>query len=615
MAELHFLRPFWLLLLPVGAWLIWQLLRGRGDTGGWRSVVDLGLRPYVLAEPAVLRDNRLALATALAAWLVGIVALAGPTWERLPVPAFRSGEALVVALDLSRSMNAGDVEPSRLARAKLKLLDLLERRAAGQTALVVFSTHAFTVTPLTTDTRTISSLVTAVDTDLMPTQGGSIAAGLERAGMLLEQTGLNRGDVLLITDSEPTEHDFDVAGELASDGYRVSVLAVGTDQGAPIPRAEGGFVTDDAGTVIVPQLDAAGLQSLAAAGGGRYAALASSDRDLDALFPAPLAMPLDSALGASGDEAGGEQYEADVWLDRGTVLAVVLLPLLALCFRRGWICVWVLVFLAPLPRAQAFEWQDLWRRADQRGLEALEREQAARAAELFENPEWRSAAQYRAQQFEESAASLANVDSALGHYNRGNALARAGQLPAAIAAYDRALELDPNHADARYNRDLLEQYLEDNPEQQQQPQDQGEGQQREQGDSEQSQSQSGEQQDGGEGGDEQQGEQGEEGESGESEAADGANDAQREAEPQSEEGEQNANAGEQAAEEAAADAAGPEEVEQWASDQAAEQWLRRVPQDPGGLLRRKFLYQYQRLGVDQNGNRVGDAAGAEQRPW
>ncbi len=612
MAEFHFLRPLWLLLLPVGAWLIWQLLRGRPDGGGWRSVVEPRLRPYVLAESAALGDSRLALVTALAAWIVSIAALAGPTWERMPVPAFRSDEALVVALDLSRSMNAGDVEPSRLARAKLKLLDLLERRAAGQTALVVFSTHAFTVTPLTTDTRTISSLVSAVDTDIMPTQGGSIAAGLERAALLLDQTGLRRGDVLLITDSEAAERDVDLAGELASDGYRVSVLAVGTDQGAPIPRAEGGFVTDDSGQVVVPQLDAASLQRLAATGGGRYAALAASDRDLDMLFPAGAALPLDAALETSDGDTSGEQYEADVWLDRGAVLAMVLLPLLALCFRRGWICVWLLAVLAPLPHAQAIEGQELWQRPDQRGSEALQAQEAARAAELFESPEWRSAAQYRAGQFEESAASLANVDSTLGHYNRGNALARAGQLPAAIASYDRALELDPNHEDARYNRDLLQQYLEDNP-QEQQPQDQ-EGQQGEQGDSDQA-SQSGEQQEGGQGGDEQQGEQGEEGQSGESEATDGADDAQSEGEPQAEDSSsRSANAGEQAADEAAADAAGPEEVEQWASEQAAEQWLRRVPQDPGGLLRRKFLYQYQRLGMDQNGNRV-EAPGAERQPW
>ena len=608
MAEFHFLRPLWLVLAPVGAWLIWQLLRGRADGGGWRAVVDPSLRPFVLAEPEVLRDSRLALIAALAAWLLAVVALAGPAWERLPVPAFRSDEALVVALDLSRSMDAGDVEPSRLARAKLKLLDLLERRAAGQTALVVFSTHAFTVTPLTTDTRTISSLVGSVDTNIMPTQGGSIAAGLAKAAMLLEQTGLDRGDVLLITDSEVAATDFELAGELAGDGYRVSVLAVGTDQGAPIPRAEGGFVTDGSGSVVIPQLDAPSLQRLAAAGGGRFAVLAPNDRDLDALFPPTL--PLDVAL----DEAAGEQYEADVWLDRGLLLVVVLLPLLALSFRRGWICVWLLILLAPLPRAHAFEWQDLWQRADQRGRAALDAQEAERAAELFKNPEWRSAAQYRAEQFEASAASLANIDSADGHYNRGNALAKAGQLPAAVAAYDRALELDPAHDDARYNRDLVAELIRNNEEQQQQPQDQGQGEQSQQGDSDQAQSQSGEQQDG-ESSDEQQSEQGQEGESGESQAQGGEQEPS-DAEPQPEdESEQNANAGEEGAEEATANAAGPEEVEQWASEQAAEQWLRRVPQDPGGLLRRKFLYQYQRLGVDQDGNRVIEGAAAEQRPW
>jgi Ca-activated chloride channel homolog len=564
----------------------------------------------VLAEPEVLRDSRLALLAALAAWVLGIVALAGPAWERLPVPAFRSEEALVVALDLSRSMDAGDVEPSRLARAKLKLLDLLERRSAGQTALVVFSTHAFTVTPLTTDTRTISSLVTSVDTNIMPTQGGSIAAGLEKAAMLLEQTGLSRGDVLLITDSEVGDADLDLASELAGDGYRVSVLAVGTEQGAPIPRSEGGFVSDASGQVVIPQLDASSLQRLAAAGGGRYAALAPNDRDLDTLFPPTL--PLDVAL----DDAAGEQYQADVWLDRGLLLVVVLLPLLALSFRRGWICVWILVALAPLPRAEAFEWQDLWQRSDQRAYDALEAEQAQQAAELFKNPEWRSAAQYRAEQFEASAASLANVDSAAGHYNRGNALAKAGQLPAAIAAYDRALELDPANEDARYNRDLVAEFLRNNPEQQQQPQDQGQGEQSQEGNSE-GESQSGEQQDGSESGDEQS-DQGEQGESGDSQAADGAQEQPEEpnAESQPEDdAQQNANAGEEADEEATANAGGPEEVEQWASEQAAEQWLRRVPQDPGGLLRRKFLYQYQRLGVDQDGNRVVEGRAAEQRPW
>jgi len=292
----------------------------------------------------------------------------------------------------------------------------------------------------------------------------------------------------------------------------------------------------------------------------------------------------------------------------------VLLPLLALCFRRGWIVAFALVVLVPQPRAQAFEWQDLWQRPDQRGLKAFEDEQPERAAELFQNPEWRSAAQYRAGKFEDSAASLASIDSTEGHYNRGNALAKAGQLPAAIAEYDHALEVDPEHEDARYNRDLLQQYLKDHPEQQPQ-QDPGEGEPGQQGDS--GDSQTGDKQQDGQGGDEEQGQQGDQGESGDSQANQGDNEQQNqpdEGEQPGDENPQDANAGEQGADEPTEGPAGPQDVEKWASEQAAEQWLRRVPQDPGGLLRRKFLYQYQRAGVDQAGNRV-EPPGTEKRPW
>jgi Ca-activated chloride channel family protein len=404
-----------------------------------------------------------------------------------------------------------------------------------------------------------------------------------------------------------SDAELDLAGELAGEGLLVSVLAVGTEQGAPIPQAEGGFVNDESGQVAVPRVDPARLQRLAARGGGRFARLAPTDRDLETLFPSVSTLPLDVSL----DSDGGEQYEADVWRDRGVWLAVVLLPLLALCFRRGWIAVWPLVFLAAAPRADALEWQDLWKRGDQRGYEELQREQPARAAELFDNPEWRGAAEYRAGAFEASAATLAAIDTAEASYNRGNALARSGELEAAIGAYDRALELMPDHADARYNRDLVEQFLKDNPEAQQPPPNQGEGEQGQQGDS--GEPQSGEQQDGEQSADEQQGEQGEPGDSQAGDNAQEPRDDEAQGEPQGEE--QQANAGEEATDDASESQPAPRDVEQWASEQAAEQWLRRVPQDPGGLLRRKFLYQYQRLGVDQNGDRVLDGAAAERKAW
>jgi len=604
MADFHFLRPWWLALLPVAVWLIWQLVRGRAEGGGWRALVDAPLREHVLAEPEVLRESRAPLAAALACAVLALVALAGPTWERLPVPAFRSEEALVVALDLSRSMDAADVEPSRLARARLKVLDLLERRAAGQTALVVFSTHAFTVTPLTTDTRTISALVGAVSTSIMPTQGSSLASGLDKAASLLRQTSLSAGDILAITDADVVPADVELAGKLRGEGFLVSVLAVGTEQGAPIPRAEGGFVTDGAGAVVIPQLDVAGLARVAAAGGGRFARLAPDDRDLESLFPAA---PLPGTAQLASD---AERQQADIWRDRGGWLALALLPLLALVFRRGWIAGVLVALLLPTTRAHAFEWQDLWQRPDQRGYEALRERENERAAQLFEDPQWRSAAQYRAGKFADSAASLSGVDTAEGNYNRGNALAKAGRLEDAVAAYDRALELDPELPDAAYNRDLVKDYLAKNPPPPQQNQPQGGGEkQDEQG------------KNGANGDDRQDAEsqarngQGDRDDESSGDSRNGAQKPQNPPQPGDEEqnGEQQQASEKQNQQGAQGQAAESKDAEHWADQQAAEQWLRRIPQDPGGLLRRKFLYQYQRLGVDQDGKPV--ANDPRSKPW
>ena len=608
MADFHFLRPWWLALLPVAIWLIWQVLRGRSEGGGWRTLVDAPLRSHVLAEPEVLRESRWPLIALLACGVLALVALAGPAWERLPVPAFRSEEALVVALDLSRSMDAGDVEPSRVARARLKVLDLLERRTAGQTALVVFSTHAFTVTPLTTDTRTISSLVGAVSTSIMPTQGTSLSSGLSKAASLLRQTGLHAGDILAITDADVVPADVDLAAKVRGEGFKVSVLAVGTEQGAPIPRTEGGFVTDSQGSVVVPQLDVAGLQRVAAAGGGRFARLAPDDRDLAALFP-PAALPGTASLAAES-----EQQKADIWRDRGGWLALALLPLLALAFRRGWIAVWFVIFLLPTPRAHAFDWSSLWQRPDQRGYQALQQQQNERAAQLFEDPQWRSAAQYRAGKFPESATSLTGIDTAEGNYNRGNALAKAGHLEDAIGAYDRALELDPQHADAAYNRDLVKDYLEKHPPPPKQDQPQGGG------DKKQNQNQNQQSQSSGSKGDDQQsaddaqsrGDQQQDQQSNSDSKEGNGQDSQKQAGEEEQNGQQQA-ANEQGQQPEQGRAAESKDAEHWADEQAAEQWLRRIPQDPGGLLRRKFLYQYQRLGIDQDGKSV--ANDSQAKPW
>jgi Ca-activated chloride channel family protein len=606
--EFHFLRPAWLLLLPLAVWLAWRIGIGRGGRNTWRSIIDTALQPFVLVGGEGLRQRRWPVVTALAAGALAAAALAGPSWDRVPVPAYRSDEALVVALDLSRSMDAGDVQPSRLVRARLKLLDLLERRAGGQTALVVFTANAFTVTPLTSDSRTIAALVGALDTDIMPSRGSLLEIGLEKSAELLRQSGASRGEVLLITDAVATPAAFARAEALRSSGIAIHVLAVGTEDGAPIPNPEGGFVIDERGNVVVPQVDPANLRRLADSGGGRFARLAADESDLDRLFPADQAGSIAAATGQQ------DSREIDVWRDQGIWLVLALLPLVALGFRRGWVYCLLVGLMLPAPQAQAFEWRDLWQRPDQQGARALARDAPGEAAQLFQDPEWSAAARYRAGEFDASAAALNGIDSAAAHYNRGNALARGGKLAEAIDAYDRALELEPGHADARFNRDLVADRLE----QQQQAQQQGE-QQPQSGDSDD--------------GSEQQSAQQSEDQQGEAEGdqAGGQQTADRGAEDTAgSEAEQQAAAGDppQAPENSEADgdlqdpdaaetplqaAASPEEIDDWASEQAADQWLRRIAQDPGGLLRRKFLYQYQQLGIDQDGNPIYPGNTAE--PW
>ncbi len=577
MAEFHFLRPWWLALLPVMALLLWRLAARRFKAGSWRDVIDEALLDHVLIGASLSRRSlRWPLWLAAAATVIAIVALAGPAWERQSTPAFRSDEAMVVVLDLSRSMDATDLKPSRMARAKLKLLDLLRERDRGQTALVVFSAHAFTVTPLTTDVQTIANLVVSLGSDIMPSQGSYPEVGLDKARTLLEQAGVNRGQVLLITDSEVHPTTFASAAELASAGHRLNVLGVGTPDGGPVLNPGGGFLRDNVGQVVVARLDEASLKRLAVTGGGRYATMGVNRDDLSYLANA----------GSAGDvvaDADDSSLQTDLWQDQGAWLVLLLLPLAALAFRRGWLLALTAVLLLPAQPSQAFEWRDLWLRRDQQGYQAFEQERVAEAAELFEDPRWRAAAQYRAEEYAASAQALRDVDGPEANYNRGNALARAGSFAEAIAAYDRALELDPDHEDAAYNRQLL---LENMP----QPPAGQEGQQSDSDAEDQGQDQqqqSGNEENTGEG-EQQPGEEGDQAEGDSESQQQGA--AEREAQGEDQEA-----------------------MSDWASEQAADQWLRRIPDDPGGLLRRKFRYQYQRLGRDQDGNAVWP--GDEEQPW
>ena len=193
---------------------------------------------------------------------MALVALAGPVWSQLPQPVFRAESALVMLLDVSRSMDAQDLAPSRLTRAKHKILDILQARQEGQTALVIFSGEAFVVSPLTDDARTMKTLVQTLETNLMPVQGSRPDLALKMGNELLEQAGIPGGALLLVMDGNAELETLETIKQLASKGRKISVLGVGTEEGAPIPE-KGGFVKDETGAIVVTKLDLASLQAAA----------------------------------------------------------------------------------------------------------------------------------------------------------------------------------------------------------------------------------------------------------------------------------------------------------------------------------------------------------------
>lgn len=454
LADFHFLRPLALVLLLAVPlfWLAWR--HARSDAGAWRAAVDAQLLPHLI-ERVDGGHGRAGVLLATALWTLAVLALAGPAWERQPMPLYRNQAARVLVLELSPTMLAQDEKPSRLARARYKLDDILARSRDMQTALIGYGADAFVAAPLTDDVATVTNLVDALDPSTMPVAGNATARAIDAAVDLIAQAGLHRGQIVLLADSVGPDAAA-AAAKARARGLEVSVLGVGTPAGAPVALAQGDFLKDAAGNVIVSRLDESGLRAVAEAGGGRYASLTADAHDLDSLLGAQPVADADAALAATQ----GESAQSARWRDRGPWLLLLLVPLALAGFRRGWLLLLMLALSVPLPRtAQAAALADLWQRPDQQAAAALARGDAKQAAQVARSPNWRGSGAYRAGDYKAAADAYARSTDADGAYNRGNALAKMGRYEDAIAAYDEALKRAPGMDDALHNRQAVEDFL------------------------------------------------------------------------------------------------------------------------------------------------------------
>lgn len=413
----QWLRPHWLwalLALPLLA-ALWQ--RRRRHQHAWRDAVDAHLLPHLLVAAPARRTWPGALAAALG-YVLAVLALAGPSWREGPQPLWSGGRPAVIALDLSTEMLAADLPPSRLAQARAKLAQLLAQRDGAPVALVVFAEDAYTVAPLTTDAANVALFIDALAPDAMPVDGQRAERAIAWSAELLRRGRHAQGDIVLLTGAANARAQRAAADARAA-GYRVSVIGLGTVTGAPYRSMEG--------AIRQARLDEGALVALARAGGGAYAPLSADERDLRAL-------DLRAATGAGEATSGQGRMRQDegYWL----LLPLMLLGVLAFRPRAG-VAMLALALCLPSTPAHAVDW---WQRPDQAAHARMQQGVEA----------------YRQKRFEEAAALFRGVEGAPAHYNRGNALARAGRFEQAIAAYDEALRLQPGMPDAIANRRAVE---------------------------------------------------------------------------------------------------------------------------------------------------------------
>ncbi|SFB32537.1 Ca-activated chloride channel family protein [Rhizobium sp. NFR07] len=458
--DFHFLRPWWLMALLLPPIVLWLASNAGDHRNRWRGMIAPHLLDHLIIAPDRRRHMRPAWIIAMVIVLV-ILAGAGPTWQREAPPFVSDAASLVIAVDLSPSMDAIDISPSRLEHAKLKIDDILAARRGARSAIIAYAGTAHLVVPLTEDDELIKTYSDALATRIMPKPGKDTAAALSFANNLLKADG-GPGTILLMTDGIENT----AAGHALQIDSDVVVLGIGTAEGGLVKQADGGFLTGAGGSRIVAKLDLDALKGFANTNGFPVATLTSDDADIRWII-----------RHVSTNVTQQIAREGDRWHDAGWWLLFPIALLLVFSFRRGWVVqvamlCFCLRFVLPTPTAAA-EMADMWLTPDQQGRRAFERGDFESAAAHFHDPMWKGVSLYRAGRFQDAIDSFAVMDTAESWFDQANSLFHLGKLEEAATAYQTALERRPAWpeavADLAVAQRLLQQQKDEESEQQQDP--------------------------------------------------------------------------------------------------------------------------------------------------
>ncbi|MDY6975191.1 MAG: VWA domain-containing protein [Pseudomonadota bacterium] len=498
--QFHFLRPEWFMALVPLMLLVVLIIKTTAKQSGWQSVIPSHLYQHMVIGKTEMGVKPPMWMLAFV-WVVSVIALAGPTWERLPQPVYQLKMGHVIVIDMSLSMRATDMTPDRLTRAKYKAIDLVNAIGEGEMGLVAYAGDAFVISPLTEDAGNITTLIPSLSPEIMPVPGSDPLLGIESAAELLTNAGYNSGMIYWITDGIELEQQQELQEYVASVPFTVNALTVGTSEGAPIRQQSGELLKDFTGSIVIPKLNESAVKGVVKTSGGRFESFTSNDNDIDALAAVSL---LDK--GSSEEDEEESNLQGDQWKEVGPYLLLLLLPFAAFAFKRGLVFIVLVGLLSPsivknahaaqsigtsqgaqsIPSSKMVEestpatvnkpeplawWQKPFMNDNQEALNKYQRGKYKDAVSQFNSEAWKASSLFKSGDYEGALNAYKNIPGAESLYNQGNALAKLGKLEEAIEKYEQALDEAPEFEDAKINKKVVEDLLK-----QQQQQDQQQNQ-------------------------------------------------------------------------------------------------------------------------------------------
>ncbi len=422
-----FIRPWFLIFLTVPL-LLWLFKGKLAQTAVLSKYVDERLLPFITVRFAGDAQNKRPWLFAVV-WTALVLAGAGPAYEKISVPTKISAPAHVIVMDMSPVMTGETLEA-----AKRKLYDLLGALKGHQAGLVVYDEKGYVVSPLTQDLNIIRTMIPGLGKNVMPAYGNRADLGFEKADELFKNVSIKNGQIIFLTAGG---YDADTLAAVARKlPYDIGIIGFGDGEEKPVSLPNGGFLRASDGTVLFASLDENTLKKI-----GTYVKADVTGNDIRTVL---------STFSDRDVQSGkADSLNADVWRDLGPFLLILTAPFFAFLFRRGVIYAFIFALASNMfgyaSQAMASEW---FLRPDQQEHKLLEQGVDA----------------YHKGDYETAKGAFESLHKTHGYaadalYNKGNALAHLNDIQGAIAAYDKALQINPNHAAAQFNKEYLQKQL------------------------------------------------------------------------------------------------------------------------------------------------------------